>query len=149
VKGNVKEHPLRGIDIDCTDIPDLFPILSIIGAFAKGKTVLFNASHLKYKESNRISIINRELQKFGVKTEVKDDGLTIYYCEILKGTHIKHENDHRIAMSLIIAALFAKAPSQMHNSEIINDSYPEFVNHLRKLGANINSKKDNAFYLSK
>jgi 3-phosphoshikimate 1-carboxyvinyltransferase len=137
IKGNIKKYPLHGIKIDCTDIPDLFPILSIIGACAKGKTVLYNASHLRYKESDRIAIVSRELQKLGVKVKEEHDKLTIYYSETLNGSKINHENDHRIAMSFTIAALRANSTSQINNIEIINDSYPDFLSHLKKLGASI------------
>ncbi len=137
VYGNINKNPLTGIDIDCQNIPDLFPILSVIGIFAKGKTRLYNASHLRYKESDRIAIVSRELQKLGVKVKEEADALTVYHCENLNGSYINHENDHRIAMSLIIACLFANSESKMSNIEIINDSYPDFLTHLKELGANI------------
>jgi len=141
IKGNIKKYPLHGTEIDCKDIPDLFPILSIIGACAKGKTLLYNASHLRYKESDRIAIVSRELQKLGVKVKEEHDTLIIYHSETLKGSKINHENDHRIAMSFTIAALCANSDSQINNIEIINDSYPDFLSHLKQLGANIEYDK--------
>ena len=141
VYGNINKHPLTGIDIDCQDIPDLFPILSIIGAFAKGKTLLYNASHLRYKESDRIAIVSRELQKLGIKVEENTDSLIVYQSETLNGSVINHENDHRIAMAFIIACLFAGSTSKMNNIEIINDSYPDFITHLKQIGANIEFEK--------
>jgi 3-phosphoshikimate 1-carboxyvinyltransferase len=54
VNGDLKTYPLKGIEINCSDVPDLFPILSVIGAFATNKTVLYNASNLRLKESDRI-----------------------------------------------------------------------------------------------
>lgn len=142
VHGNIYKHPLCGINIDCRDVPDLFPILSVIGAFAKGKTILYNASHLRYKESDRIAILSRELQKLGVKVKENRDSLAIYQTKTLKGSNIDHENDHRIAMALIIACLFAKSSSELNNIEIINDSYPDFLTHLNQIGANIEFEKD-------
>ncbi len=127
---------LNGIEIDCREIPDLFPILSVIGAFAKGRTVLFNALNLRVKESDRISTIARELSKMGVKVEEEEDRLTIYQCDDLKGSNIQHDNDHRMAMACMIAALFAESPSQIENVEIVKDSYSNFINDLQKLGAN-------------
>jgi 3-phosphoshikimate 1-carboxyvinyltransferase len=109
VYGNLREHPLIGIDIDCQSIPDLFPILSVIGVFAEGKTTLYNASHLRYKESDRITIISRELQKLGVRVDETADTLTVYHTKNLRGSAINHENDHRIAMALIILCLFAES----------------------------------------
>ena len=142
VYGNIQEHPLKGIDIDCKDIPDLFPILSVIGAFAKGKTILYNASHLRYKESDRIAILSRELQKLGVKVEDTKDSMVIYHTEDINGSDINHENDHRIAMALIVACLFANSKSKVYNIEIINDSYPDFLTHLKQVGAKIDFEEN-------
>ena len=136
INGNLKKYPLKGIEIDCQEIPDLFPILSVIGAFAKGKTVLFNALNVRLKESDRISIIARELSKMGVKVEEEEDKLVIHHCNNLKGSIIDHEKDHRIAMACVIASLYADSPSEIKNIEIVRDSYPHFINDLRKLGVN-------------
>ena len=135
VHGNIKKNPLTGIAIDIRETPDLFPILSIIGAFAKGKTEIFNAINLRQKESDRISIIAKELSKMGVKVIEEKDKITIYHCKELRGTSFNHENDHRIAMALTIASLFAQSSSQIENIEIVEDSYPNFVDHIKKLGA--------------
>ncbi|TES94194.1 MAG: 3-phosphoshikimate 1-carboxyvinyltransferase [Promethearchaeota archaeon] len=137
VNGGINQNPLTGIAIDINDTPDLFPILSIIGAFAKGKTEIYNALNLRKKESDRISIIAKELSKMDVKVIEESDRITIYHCKELRGTSFNHENDHRIAMSLTIAGLFAQDPSLIENIEIVEDSYPNFVEHIKKLGANV------------
>ncbi len=137
IKGKLTENQLRGIDIDCTEIPDLFPILSVIGAFADGKTVLYNAYNLRLKESDRITTMARELRKMGVQVTEEDDKLTIFHCDKLKGISINHSNDHRIAMACSIAALYADSISTMQRSEIVNDSYPSFFKDLKKLGVQI------------
>ncbi len=137
VNGNINQNPLTGIAIDIRDTPDLFPILSIIGAFAKGKTEIFNALNLRKKESDRISVIAKELSKMGVKVLEEKDKITIYHCKELRGASFNHENDHRIAMALTVASLFAQGPSQIENIEIVEDSYPNFVDHIKKLGANV------------
>ena len=136
VKGNLSKYPLKGIDIDCHDIPDLFPILSVVGAFTD-KTTLFNAGGLRLKESDRLSAMARELAKMGVKVEESQDKLTIFRCEEIKGAKIDHENDHRIAMACCIAALNGSSSSVVDNIEIVKDSYPGFIDDLLKLGANI------------
>ncbi len=135
--GDLTSHPLNGLEIDCNDIPDLFPILSVVGAFAKGKTVLYNAKHLRLKESDRISSMARELTKMGINVLEEDDKLTIYNCNKLRGTIIDHENDHRVAMACTIAALYATSNSKIRNIHIVKDSYPSFLEDLAKLGAQI------------
>ncbi|MCK4380835.1 MAG: 3-phosphoshikimate 1-carboxyvinyltransferase [Candidatus Lokiarchaeota archaeon] len=139
ITGDIRNHPLEGNEIDCTDIPDLFPILSIIGAFAEGKTILYNVSHLRLKETDRISAMARELRKMGVKVIEEDDKLTIYHCDKLNGITINHNNDHRVAMACSIAALYADSSSKIENSEIVKDSYPSFFKDLKELGAQIDN----------
>ena len=137
IEGNLNKFPLKGLEIDCRDLPDLFPILAVIGAFAEGKTILYNALHLRGKESDRISIMARELGKMGVKVIEENDKLTIHHCNNLQGILVDHDNDHRIAMACSIAALHANSKSQIKNIDIVNDSYPTFLNDLKKLGAQI------------
>ncbi|MBD3255679.1 MAG: 3-phosphoshikimate 1-carboxyvinyltransferase [Candidatus Lokiarchaeota archaeon] len=139
IYGNIKEHPLKGIEIDCSNIPDLFPILAVIGVYAQGKTILFNAAHLRHKESDRISVIARELSKMGGNLKEEKDKLVINHSS-LKGTTINHDNDHRIAMACIIAALYSSSSSKIKNLDIIKDSYPSFLEDLQSLGANFSSK---------
>lgn len=138
INGNLNKYPLKGIEVDCKEIPDLFPVLSVLGAFAKGKTVLYNASNVRLKESNRISIIARELSKMGVKVTEEEDKLIVRHCENLKGSLIDHENDHRIAMACVIAALYTDSISKVKNIEIVRDSYPHFIDDLKKLGVKFN-----------
>ncbi|MFW9881672.1 MAG: 3-phosphoshikimate 1-carboxyvinyltransferase [Candidatus Thorarchaeota archaeon] len=137
IKKTLINNQLKGFQIDCRDIPDLFPVLSVVGAFAQGKTILYNASNLRLKETDRISIMARELGKMGVKTIKEDDKLTIFQCSTIKGTIINHDNDHRIGMACSIAALYADSSSKIQNVEIINDSYPSFFEDLKELGAQI------------
>ena len=141
IKGNIKTHPLTGIEVDVKDIPDLFPILAVIGAFSKGSTRLYNALNLRYKESDRVEVMAREMTKMGVEVEKKSDELIVHHCVEIRGIQIDHENDHRIAMALIIAALFAKSRSEIKRIEIVNDSYPGFITDLLKLGANLKIKE--------
>ncbi|MHA2430224.1 MAG: 3-phosphoshikimate 1-carboxyvinyltransferase [Promethearchaeota archaeon] len=137
VYGNRNKNTLKGLDLDIYENPDLFPILAIVGAFAKNKTTLYNASNLRLKESDRISIVARELTKMGVKVKEEKDQLTVYQCKKLKGSKIDHGEDHRIAMAFTIAAMYADSISKMSNIEIIEDSYPNFIYDLQTLGAKI------------
>ncbi|MBY9002782.1 MAG: 3-phosphoshikimate 1-carboxyvinyltransferase [Candidatus Lokiarchaeota archaeon] len=137
VRGSLNKNVLKGIEIDCNGIPDLFPILCIIGAFATSKTILYNISTLKYKESDRIKVMMRELKKMGVKVEYNEENLVIHHCNNLEGTTIDHENDHRIAMAFTIAALHARSRSRIKNAEIFQDSYPDFIQDMIGLGAKL------------
>lgn len=140
IRGNVSSRPLTGTEVDCSEIPDLFPILAVLGSYAKGKTILHDASNLRLKESDRISVMARELTKMGVKVEEHEDKLIVYHCDRLTGITINHENDHRIAMALTIAALYAEGSSKLNNPEVINDSYPDFIQDLKKVNAEVEIK---------
>ena len=135
VFGNLNKHPLNGIPIDIEDTPDLFPILSIIGSLAIGETELYNASSIRGKESDRLSLVAQGLKSMGVKVKEEEDRLTVYHCAQLKGIEIIHEDDHRIAMAFSIAALFANSPSYISNIEVVKDSYPNFIEDIQTLGA--------------
>ena len=137
IKGGTNRYPLKGIAIDCSEIPDLFPVLCVVGAFSKGKTTLYNATNLRLKESDRISVMARELKKMGIRVEEYDDKLVIYHCESIKGVKIDHDNDHRIAMACFIAALYAKTTSEIKNIDIVKDSYPTFIDDFKKLGVSL------------
>ncbi|MHA1473949.1 MAG: 3-phosphoshikimate 1-carboxyvinyltransferase [Promethearchaeota archaeon] len=130
---------LDGTKIDCKDIPDLFPILCIIGLQSNNNTILYNLEHVRTKESDRVAIMIRELQKMGAKIVLTEDNKAIIIegPQQIRGIEINHEDDHRIAMALTVAALFARSESTIVKPEIVNDSYPDFFKDLKLLGADI------------
>ena len=108
----------------------------VVAAFAEGKTEITNIAHLHFKESDRINDTAAELNKMGVRTEVTDDTMTIYGGKPA-GAEIDSHNDHRLAMSLAVAALFASGESIINGTEAVNKSYPAFFSDLQKLGARV------------
>lgn len=137
IKGPFK---LRGIDIDSSDTPDLVPILSVVGCFAKGKTRILNIGHLAHKESNRILTPANELRKLGACIEAGRDSLTIKES-VLSGARVSSCNDHRIAMSLAVAGLRAGGLT-LQGAEAIGKSYPRFIADMRQLGAKLLIKRN-------
>jgi 3-phosphoshikimate 1-carboxyvinyltransferase len=127
---------LRGISIDCSDIPDLFPILCIMGMYAEGKTTLHNAPHLHYKESDRISNMASELKTLGIRTEILDDGLIIHGGAPRMNVTVHSHHDHRICMALSIAAL-ASGPLTITDVECVSESYPAFFDDIKSIGGHI------------
>ncbi|MDR1033855.1 MAG: 3-phosphoshikimate 1-carboxyvinyltransferase [Bifidobacteriaceae bacterium] len=125
--------------IDLSDIPDLGPILATRAAFKKGKTVIYNAKRLRLKESDRIYAIETELKKCGVDISSTDDCIQVYGMKKGKkyaaSTELSSHNDHRIAMSLCIAALNFETPTVIDGVESINKSYPNFLRDFKRLGA--------------
>ena len=132
-KMTIKNQNLAGIKIDMKNYPDLVPVLSVLAAFAKGKTLITGISHLRLKESDRISSVAKGLIIMGIKVKQTGGSLEIT-GGMPKGASIDTHNDHRIAMSFAIAALNAKGNSLIKNAEVVNKSYPEFWNDLINYG---------------
>ncbi|MCP4761992.1 MAG: 3-phosphoshikimate 1-carboxyvinyltransferase [archaeon] len=131
---------LNGIVInDCSDTPDLFPILCVIGAFSEGKTEIRNIEHIRLKETDRVAVMVRELKKFNVdieefKDKVVINGMNSYLLE--KDIIVETEEDHRIIMAMCIFAIgliYKSKKIQILHTEHVEDSYPDFFNHLKKL----------------
>ncbi|BDC35532.1 MAG: 3-phosphoshikimate 1-carboxyvinyltransferase [Candidatus Methanoliparum thermophilum] len=124
---------LKSFKMDIGDTPDLFPTLAVLATRCDGVSELFNAQHLRYKESDRISKISKELRKMGAKIIEKRDGAIIGQSN-LKGAVLESYGDHRLAMALSIAALLADRPSIIKNVECVDVSYPHFFDDLKKIG---------------
>ena len=124
---------LHGFNYDCSQTPDLFPILCVLGLLSDGQTLIHNAEHVRIKETDRIAVMVRELRKMGAVIEERKDGVFIEGPQSLRGIDIVHDNDHRIAMALYIACLFARSDSTISNAEIIADSYPRFLDDIEEL----------------
>lgn len=129
---HVEKSSLEGIKIDAKDIPDLVPILSVIGCYAKGETKIYNARRLRTKESDRLSAISNELRKMNADIEELEDGLVIKESK-LKGAIIDPHNDHRIGMACAIAGINAKGKTIIENENCVKKSYPNFFNDLKNL----------------
>ncbi len=134
---DVEGGQLVGVDIDAKDIPDLVPVCVVLACYAEGRSEIYNAKRLRYKESDRLDSISTELKKMGADIIVNEDGLTINGSSGLHGATIDPHNDHRIAMACAVAALGAVGETKIQNVECINKSYPQFFSDLRVLGANV------------
>ncbi len=132
----VKSSKLRGCTIEGEIIPrliDEIPILAVAGVFAKGTTLIKDAEELRVKESDRLAVVASELTKMGAKITEYPDGLEITGNTKLIGTEVESYTDHRITMSLAIAALKAKGKTTIHGAEAASISYPNFVSTLQSL----------------
>ena len=134
----VSKSTLSGTTIDVGDTPDLLPTIAILGAAATGETTIVNCSHVRYKETDRVSAMSEELQKLGVKTKEQSDKLTIYGSNSPPlGTKLNGRGDHRIIMSLSVLGLISSGEIQISGAEHVAVSYPEFFQVLKSLGAEI------------
>jgi len=132
----VKSSDLKGIEINGEDIPraiDELPIIAAAACFAEGRTVITDAKELRVKETDRIKAVVSEFSKLGADITELEDGMIINGSQQLKGNICDSWGDHRIAMSLAIAATLSSGETTINNSECVNISYPEFFDTLSVL----------------
>ena len=136
----VRHSALRGTKIRgemVVRMIDEFPILSVAAAYAQGETTITQARELRFKESDRISSICRNLSRLGVDIREEEDGYTLNGGRGIRGGSATSQDDHRLAMALAISGLAAEKEVMIDGSEIITESYPGFVPTLVGIGAQI------------
>ncbi len=132
-------HPsydFSGGVIDVNDMIDATPILAVFGCFAKEPLEIKGASVAREKECNRLTTIKMELTKMGAKIVETADGLIVYPSP-LRGAQVECHEDHRIALSLSVAALAAKGETVIKGIECIAKTYPTFLEDFVELRAKI------------
>lgn len=133
----VRYGPLTGATFSGDLIPrmiDEIPILAVAALFAKGTTIIKDASELRVKESDRLQVMASELNRMGGKVTELPDGLEIAGGQsVLTGCQVDSFTDHRIGMSLAIAALRAKGTLTLQRAEAAAISYPTFLDTLKQV----------------
>jgi 3-phosphoshikimate 1-carboxyvinyltransferase len=132
----VRHSKLQACKIGGALIPrliDEIPILAVAAVFAEGTTVITDAEELRVKESDRLQVMAAQLTKMGATVTELPDGLEITGGGSLVGAELDSYTDHRIAMSLAIAALMAKGQTRIDRAEAASISYPTFFDSLRSI----------------
>lgn len=132
----VKHSKLTACEIGGDLIPrliDEIPILAVAAVFAHGTTIIKDAEELRVKESDRIQVMAAELTKMGATISERPDGLEITGGGSLVGAELDSYTDHRIAMSLAIAAIMATGETKIDRAEAASISYPTFFDSLRSI----------------
>ena len=135
----VRHAALSGITVPAGLAPsmiDEYPALFVAAAYASGTTVARGADELRVKESDRIAAMAAALRGAGVACEEHDDGLTVTGgggAAIPGGNIVSTRLDHRIAMSMAVAALAAAAPITLDDASPVATSYPNFFATLDTL----------------
>ncbi|MEL7609249.1 MAG: 3-phosphoshikimate 1-carboxyvinyltransferase [Bacillota bacterium] len=128
----VKKSALKGIEIDAGDCPDLVPILASLAAYAEGETRIYNAARLRIKESDRLEAMAKNLSSMGADITELPDQLVIRGGSPLHSTRLSSFHDHRIAMSLAVAA--STVGGIIAHADAVDKSYPLFFKDYNKLG---------------
>ncbi|OGO91419.1 MAG: 3-phosphoshikimate 1-carboxyvinyltransferase [Clostridiales bacterium GWF2_38_85] len=130
----VSKRDLHGIEIDASEIPDLVPILAVLGAVSEGETRIKNAARLRHKESDRLMTTTKMLTALGADIAMLEDGLLIKGKPKLQGGIVDSFNDHRIAMATAVAAQFCNNEVTIIDAGAVNKTYPKFFDDYKILG---------------
>jgi 3-phosphoshikimate 1-carboxyvinyltransferase len=144
--GGVRVHHdgvrLRGVEIDCRPMPDMLPVLSTMGQFAEGETRFSNVAHVRLKESDRV-VSMTQLNRMGGDVEEQGDEFVVRGIEgDLTGSPLSSFNDHRVHMSLTVAASRARGESSLTYPNAYRISYPGFLEDMGAIGFDLSIEDD-------
>ncbi len=125
--------------IDAADCPDIIPVLTVLAAVSAGTSRVINAGRLRIKECDRLAAITSELNKLGAQITEESEGLTIVGRPqgLAGGAEVDAWNDHRIAMSLAIAAQCCAQPIVLTGAGSVSKSYPNFWEDYQSVGGKL------------
>jgi 3-phosphoshikimate 1-carboxyvinyltransferase len=133
----IRHYELQPVELMRNIIPSLIdeiPILAIAMAMATGTSVVRDASELRAKESDRITMIVSSLSRMGVNVEETEDGFVVHGIGRIPGnSQVSSGGDHRMAMSSAIAGLASEMPVTVEGFDCVAISYPTFLEDLNHL----------------
>ncbi|MBV36716.1 MAG: 3-phosphoshikimate 1-carboxyvinyltransferase [Rickettsiales bacterium] len=125
--------PLKGIDVDMGDMPDVVPTLVVLALFAQGKTNITNIAHLAFKESNRIVDLCDQLNRLGANIEYSSDSIHVTGGQDLQLSNLFSCHDHRLAMSFALIGI--RLPGVVvEDAQAVEKSFPLYWEFLEKIG---------------
>jgi len=127
---------LDGGKFDLSNSPDLIPAIAILALKTSKPIEIFNVEHARYKETDRIAILARELAKLGIKVKEKKDGLILKSSKSLTNADLNSENDHRLFMAFCIAGMYV-GNCTISDPESVEISYPNFISEMKRIGCKI------------
>ncbi len=144
VTGN---NVMKGIDVPEDRVPsmiDEFPILAVAASCAEGITRMTGLRELRVKESDRLLMMANGLKACGVNLEMGEDSLTIHGTgkPPKGGARVETALDHRIAMSFLVLGCATEEPVEIDDGAPIKTSFPNFIDLMNDLGANIGDDED-------
>ncbi|MDW8359312.1 MAG: 3-phosphoshikimate 1-carboxyvinyltransferase [Candidatus Caldarchaeum sp.] len=126
------------VELALTDSPDLVPVAAAIAALNNGRTRIYGVAHARLKESDRISTVAAELRKLGVKVLEQADGMVVEGSrEVEGGVVLDSHGDHRLFMAFTVLGLALKNGLKVAGAESADVSYPNFLNDIIKIGAQL------------
>lgn len=126
-------RPLRAFEFDATQCPDLFPALAALAAAAEGVSAIRGTRRLHHKESDRAEAIREEYGKLGIEVDLSQEDTMLIRGGAIRGGRVASHGDHRMAMSLAVAALRSENDVTIEGAECVAKSYPGFFEALGRL----------------
>lgn len=127
---------LKGCELDLNATPDALPMMAVLACFAEGTTRLVNVPQARIKETDRIAVMKKELERLGARIEELPDGLIIHEAK-LSGADVESHGDHRVVMALAVAGCSIGGRTVIHGSEAATVTFPTFVDCLAGIGGRI------------
>ena len=120
-------------DFDCTQQPDLFPVLVVLACAAKGTSSIKGIHRLKNKESDRLQAMCEAMSKWGIRYEILEKVILIHGTGSIATAQIETYQDHRIVMAGCVASLICEEGQVIDDISAIEKSYPGFVADFLRL----------------
>lgn len=130
IKSSKDKNPF---DFDCTQQPDLFPVLVVLACAANGTSSIKGIQRLKNKESDRLMVMCEALSTWGVNYQIKEDQIDIYGNGKVNSGQVKTYQDHRIVMAGCIASLLCTEGQEFSDASAVEKSYPNFISDFLHL----------------
>lgn len=127
-----RDTPLRGIDIDMSDISDLVPTMAVVATQATTPTRITGVGFIRGKESDRLGDLAHELAKLGADVDVEPDGLTIRPTDTLHGARVDTHHDHRLAMAFGLLGLVVDGV-EVADPQVVTKSWPGYWDALDQI----------------
>jgi 3-phosphoshikimate 1-carboxyvinyltransferase len=142
----VRASRLQGCPVDPALVSlaiDEFPALFVAAAAARGKTTFSGIGELRVKESDRIAAMAEGMRRLGIQVDESPDGAVIHGGSFTGG-EVESHHDHRVAMSLAMAATIADDEVVIRDVDNVNTSFPGFCDGMSAIGGEIEVMNEQA-----
>jgi 3-phosphoshikimate 1-carboxyvinyltransferase len=124
--------PLRAFDLDLNHIPDAAMTAAALALFADGACTVRNIASWRVKETDRIAAMATELRKLGAQVDAGADYIRVAPHNLNPGVAVDTYDDHRMAMSLSLAA-FGGVAVRINGAECVAKTFPDYFRVLAEI----------------
>ncbi|MDG7011743.1 MAG: 3-phosphoshikimate 1-carboxyvinyltransferase [Nitrososphaerota archaeon] len=128
---------LKGGSFYLGDCPDLLPVLAALALKCEEPLRMYGVAHARLKETDRLSVLARELSKIGARVEEHSDGLTITRPREFTHSNLDAHGDHRMFMAFALASLLVPGGVPVIGVESLDVSYPGFLSDMEQIGVGV------------